>query len=78
MKRQQTHGPTAATTGEIASVIDHDFYCERARRLRAEALAGGVRDFVYRTVTRFTARPASRLPLRPRYSYRSGERSLDF
>lgn len=68
MKRQQTHGPIAATIGEMASVIDHDFYCERAWRLRAEALAGGMRNFGYRTGTRFTARPASRLPLRPRYS----------
>lgn len=63
MKRQQT-----ATTGEIASVIDHDFYYERARRLRAEPLVGDMRGFVYRAVAQLTARPASCLPLRPRYA----------
>ena len=63
MKHQQT-----ATTGEIASVIDQGFYDERARRLRTEPLVGGVRDFVYRTMTQLTARPAGCFPLRPRYA----------
>jgi hypothetical protein len=65
---KQRYGPTGATTGEIASVIDHDFYDERARRLRVQPLLGDVRGFVYRTVSELAPRPASGLPLRRRYA----------
>ena len=63
MKRQQT-----APTGEIASVIDYEFYRERGRRPRAQALAGEMGDFVYRAMTHLSAGSASFLPLRPRYA----------
>ena len=63
MKRQQT-----AATGEIASVIHYEFYRERGRRPRAQALAGEMGDFVYRTMTHLGAGSASFLPLRPRYA----------
>jgi hypothetical protein len=68
MTRQQTDGLAWTGPREIASVIDYEFYRERARRLREQAVAGGVRDFVYRTITRFCGTPGSRLPVRPQYS----------
>lgn len=69
MARQQTERPTGTRPREIASVIDSDFYSERARRLRDDAVAGGVRDFVYRTITRFCEMSAGRFPARPGCSW---------
>ena len=69
MKRR--YRPIGATTGEIASVIDHDFYDGRARRLRVQPLIGDMRGFVHRTlvtVTELAARPPSGLVLGPRYA----------
>ena len=68
MARQQTEGPAWTRPREIASVIDYDFYRERARRLRDDAVAGGVRDFVYRTITRFYGTSAGGAPAKPEYS----------
>ncbi|MDX1487065.1 MAG: hypothetical protein R3268_02615 [Acidiferrobacterales bacterium] len=68
MAHQPTAGPTWTRPREIASVIDYDFYRERARRLREEAVAGGVRDFVYRTISRFCETPSSRAPAEPECS----------
>lgn len=67
MGRQQTEGSTWTRPREIASVIDYDFYCDRARRLRDEAMAGGGRDFVYRTISRFCGTSASGAPAAPEY-----------
>lgn len=68
MARRQTDGPSWTGPSEIASVIDYDFYRERARRRREDAVAGGVRDFVYCTITRLCGLPASRLAVRPECS----------
>jgi hypothetical protein len=68
MERQQT-GITGTRPRVIASVIDSDFYSERARHLRDDAVAGGVRDFVYRTITRFCETSAGRAPARPECSW---------
>lgn len=68
MARQQSDRPSWTGPSEIASVIDYDFYRERARRRREDAVAGGVRDFVYCTITRFCGPPASHLPVRLEYS----------
>jgi len=65
---KHSYRPTWARSGEIASVIDHDFYGERARRLRVEPLLGDVRGFAYRMLTQLTAGPGSGLALRPRYA----------
>jgi hypothetical protein len=68
---KQRYGPSGATSGEIASIIDHDFYDERARRLRVQPLIGDMRGFVHRTVvtvTQLAARPAIGLPRRSRYA----------
>jgi hypothetical protein len=67
MARQQTEGPTWTRPREIASVIDSDFYRERARRLRDEAMAGDGRGFVYRTFSRFCGTSTGRAPARPEY-----------
>jgi hypothetical protein len=69
MARQQTEGITGTRPRGIASVIDSDFYSERARRLRDDAVAGGVPDFVYRTITRFCGMSAGRAAARPEYSW---------
>jgi hypothetical protein len=68
MARKPTAGSTWTRPREIASVIDYDFYRERVRRLRDEAMAGGGRDFVYRTISRFCGTSTSRAPARPEYS----------
>ena len=68
MARQPRHGSNWTGPSEVASVIDYDFYRERARRLRDDAVAGGVRDFVYRTITRFYGASSGRAPARPEYS----------
>ena len=68
MERQQAEVPAGTRPREIASVIDSDFYSERARRLRDDAVAGGVRDFVYRTIIRFCGTSAGRGAARPEYS----------
>ncbi len=67
MARRPRHGSNWTGPREIASVIDYDFYCDRARRLRDEAMAGGGRDFVYRAITRFCGTSASCAPARPEY-----------
>lgn len=69
MARQQTEGRTWTRPREIVSVIDYDFYHERARRLRDEAMAGGGRDFVYRAISRFCGTSTGRAAARPEYSW---------
>jgi hypothetical protein len=69
MVRQQTGEITGIRPRVIASVIDSDFYRERARRLRDDAVAGGGREFVYRTITRFCGTSAGHAPARPEYSW---------
>ena len=69
MVRQQTGGSNGTRPRGIASVIDSDFYSERARRLRDDAVAGGVRGFVYRTITRLCDTSAGRAPARPQCSW---------
>ena len=48
----QRHGAVKART--VHSVIDYEFYQNRARRLREDARPGSIGDFVYRTVTGVT------------------------